>query len=207
MSTKVRTALTALSVAASMSLVGGLALSANVYANGHGHGHSGVHGKSGQHGDSGKHKNSGMHGKSGTDDDTSNTSTTNGSTGGTTSNTSMNASQQCKSTGNAVLSYSSMTNGTTTANNVPMSHGACVSLMRSHGHSSAIAASLCKYLVKNGGTFNNVSLVSGFPAGTTATNVTNILSKLATNTTTPKNVGQCVKAYNQAKHAVFASKH
>jgi hypothetical protein len=115
------------------------------------------------------------------------------------------AAQTCNSTlNNSIFQY---TGSSGTAQSMPASHGACVSTLASGGHSSAIAASLCHYLVHSAhaNNFSGLALASGFPAGAAATALNGILGQSSLTNATFNNTGQCVRAYNQAKNAYFRS--
>jgi hypothetical protein len=109
--------------------------------------------------------------------------------------TTARASQLCSANHNAVF-----------GSKISISHGACVSALRSRGRSTALYASLCRDMVRHGGTLAGVAVsqAPNFLDTTTATTITNILNKV----TMPSSgkfmsVGECVSAFNMAKQAVL----
>ena len=115
----------------------------------------------------------------------------------TSTSTTTQASVRCSANHNALFGAG-----------IPISHGACVSTLQSKGRSSALYSGLCGYVVTHGGTLSGIapSTAPTFLDTQTSTMLTSILSKV----TMPAggkftNRGQCVAAFNKAKHTVLHS--
>jgi hypothetical protein len=110
--------------------------------------------------------------------------------------TTAQASRTCNANHNAVFGSA-----------IHISHGACVATMTSQGRSSTLYANLCSSIMKsNAGTLSGVapSTTTGFLNTTTMTTINKILSAVKMPSSGKfANVGQCVAAFNKAKHTAL----